>query len=238
MPFSFFCVEIANLGAPVFSLFGWLGFFSYTRVGLTCALVPCRAKRHPLSPRARRGWRGRGPSVCAEGGQTCALLLVALHALEPLEHAAQVRDAVLEGDALVLRRGRLPQDLPHVLLGRSLQLRVPVPRSPRGEASGDAAWPGAGLQTPPLARGFLGPRPRGRSCRGRSAPSLLVGQLEPAGVSASSRGPGGLRLSVGAGARKGFLMEVRVTRVLGVTGHSPRGPETAAPGGAERQGTR
>lgn len=54
-------------------------------------------------------------------GLTCTLLFILLHALEPPQHASQIRDAVLEGDALVLRRWRLSQDLPHVLLSRRLQ---------------------------------------------------------------------------------------------------------------------
>lgn len=34
-------------------------------------------------------------------GLTCALLFIVLHALEPLQHASQVCDSVLEGDALI-----------------------------------------------------------------------------------------------------------------------------------------
>lgn len=71
---------------------------------------------------------------CVRGGLTCALLLIALHALESLQHASQVRDSVLEGDALILRWWGLSQDLPHVLFSRCLQLRVPVSHSPPGSS--------------------------------------------------------------------------------------------------------
>lgn len=48
---------------------------------------------------------------------TFALLgLHTLHHLEPLEHPPEVRDAVLEGDFLVVARFGLLQDFPHVHL--------------------------------------------------------------------------------------------------------------------------
>ena len=53
---------------------------------------------------------------------TCALLLHSAHALEPLEHPAQVSDAVLEGDLLVLAGFRILQQLPHVHLRHFLLL--------------------------------------------------------------------------------------------------------------------
>lgn len=90
----------------------------------TCTRAPTQALSQP-SPRPALRWR-----------LTCAFLLVPLYALEPLEHAPQVGDSMLEGDALVLRRGCLPQDLPHVLFGGGLQpastwqgLRAPVART-------------------------------------------------------------------------------------------------------------
>lgn len=64
------------------------------------------------------------------GELTCAFLLHSAHALEPPEHAAQVGDAVLEGDLLILVGVRILQQLPHVYLGFFL-LRLHLPN--RGE---------------------------------------------------------------------------------------------------------
>lgn len=113
---------------------------------LLCVHVRARAPAEALSqPSPRLALRGR---------LTCALLLVPLYALEPLEHAPQVGDSVLEGDALVLRRGCLPQDLPHVLLSGGLQpastwrgLRVHVAR-PQGSRGQDRVV----VPSPPLRK--------------------------------------------------------------------------------------
>lgn len=61
---------------------------------------------------------------------TCTFLFHSAHALEPPEHTTQVRDAVLEGDFLVLAGFRILQQLPHVYLGLFLlRLHLPI----RGE---------------------------------------------------------------------------------------------------------
>lgn len=63
-----------------------------------------------------------GPAASPPGALTCALLLLSAHALEPLEHAAQVGDSILEGDLLVLTGFRVLQQLPYVHLGFFLLL--------------------------------------------------------------------------------------------------------------------
>lgn len=67
---------------------------------------------------------------------TCALLLHPAHALEPLEHATQVSDAVLESDLLILVGVGILQQLPHIYLRLLLLLlHLPSPEewSPRLE---------------------------------------------------------------------------------------------------------
>lgn len=62
------------------------------------------------------------------GMLTCALLLHPAHALEPLKHATQVGDAILESDLLVLVGVGILQQLPHVYLGLLLLLlHLPSP---------------------------------------------------------------------------------------------------------------
>lgn len=129
-PVPFPVQQAANLSTPAFSLTTqdgapWLSPF--LGVSAPSSFSVCACARACVHVRA---------CVCAAadltgfsawlGRLTCALLLIPLDALEPFEHASQVGDAVLEGDALVFRRGRMSQDLPHVFLHRGLQLRVPV----------------------------------------------------------------------------------------------------------------
>jgi hypothetical protein len=70
------------------------------------------------------------------GVLTCALLFHPAHALEPLKHATQVGDAILESDLLVFVGVGIFQQLPHVylrLLFLLLHLPGPEERSSRLE---------------------------------------------------------------------------------------------------------